>query len=63
MQNTPFDMSGETVLITGGGTGLGKQFAIALAKANARVILCARRLEKLEESVALIREQGGEAHA
>ncbi|MEM6582152.1 MAG: SDR family oxidoreductase [Pseudomonadota bacterium] len=63
MQNTPFDMSGETVLITGGGTGLGKQFAIALAKANARVILCARRVAKLEESVALIREQGGEAHA
>tara|TARA_R110001599_G_scaffold183562_1_gene376883 strand:- start:40806 stop:41573 length:768 start_codon:yes stop_codon:yes gene_type:complete len=63
MKNTLFDMSGETVLITGGGTGLGKQFATVLAAANARVILCARRVDKLEETVAQIREQGGDAHA
>ena len=31
MKDTPFDMAGETVLITGGGTGLGKQFATVLA--------------------------------
>ncbi len=37
--NTLFDMSRETVLITGGGTGLGKQFAKTLAGAGARVIL------------------------
>ena len=63
MKNTPFDMSGETVLITGGGTGLGKQFATVLAGAGARVILCARRVDKLEETVAQIREQGCDAHA
>ena len=63
MKNTLFDMSGETVLITGGGTGLGKQFATVLATANAQVILCARRVDKLEETVAQIREQGGDAHA
>jgi NAD(P)-dependent dehydrogenase (short-subunit alcohol dehydrogenase family) len=63
MKNTPFDMTGETVLITGGGTGLGKQFATVLAAANARVILCARRVDKLEETVAQIRDQGGDAHA
>jgi NAD(P)-dependent dehydrogenase (short-subunit alcohol dehydrogenase family) len=63
MKNTPFDMAGETVLITGGGTGLGKQFATVLADAGARVILCARRVDKLEETVAHIRGQGGDAHA
>jgi len=63
MKNTPFDMAGETVLITGGGTGLGKQFATVLAAAGARVILCARRVDKLEETVALLREQGRDAHA
>lgn len=63
MKNTPFDMSGETVLITGGGTGLGKQFATVLAAAGARVVLCARRIDKLEATVAQIRELGGDAHA
>jgi len=43
MKDTPFDMADETVLITGGGTGLGKQFATVLAAAGAQVILCARR--------------------
>jgi NAD(P)-dependent dehydrogenase (short-subunit alcohol dehydrogenase family) len=63
MKDTPFDMAGETVLITGGGTGLGKQFASVLAAAGARVILCARRVDKLEETVSHIREHGGDAHA
>jgi NAD(P)-dependent dehydrogenase (short-subunit alcohol dehydrogenase family) len=63
MKDTPFDMTGETVLVTGGGTGLGKQFATVLAGAGARVVLCARRVDKLQETVAAIREQGGDAHA
>ncbi|MGI9286764.1 MAG: SDR family NAD(P)-dependent oxidoreductase [Pseudomonadales bacterium] len=62
MINDIFDMSGETVMVTGGGTGLGRQYATVLARAGARVILCARRVEKLEEAAAAIRQQGGEAH-
>lgn len=63
MKDTPFDMADETVLITGGGTGLGKQFATVLAAAGAQVILCARRVDKLEETVAQLRDQGADAHA
>jgi NAD(P)-dependent dehydrogenase (short-subunit alcohol dehydrogenase family) len=62
MNNQYFDMSGETVLITGGGTGLGRQFALALSGAGATVILGGRRLEKLEESAGLVTGQGGVAH-
>jgi NAD(P)-dependent dehydrogenase (short-subunit alcohol dehydrogenase family) len=62
MKNTPFDMSGETVMVTGGGTGLGRRFASVLAGAGARVVLCARRVDKLEEAVESIRSGGGEAH-
>lgn len=61
-ESSLFDLTGETVLITGGGTGLGRGFARALAAAGARVILCARRLDKLEESAATIRDAGGSAH-
>ena len=55
----PFDLSAATVLITGGGTGLGKQFAKTLALAGARVIIAARRVDKLQETVAEISAAGG----
>ena len=57
----PFDLSAATVLITGGGTGLGKQFAKTLAQAGARVIIAARRVDKLQETVAEISASGGSA--
>ena len=45
-----FDLTGRTALITGGGTGLGKHFAEVLSGAGAVVILCARRVEKLQQT-------------
>lgn len=52
-----FDMSGRTALITGGGTGLGRQFSLTLAEAGATVILAARRPAPLEEVADTIRVQ------
>ena len=43
-----FNLQGKTALITGASSGLGKQFAICLANAGARVILSARRSEPLK---------------
>lgn len=43
-----FDLTGKTALITGASSGLGERFARCLSKAGARVILVARRLEKLQ---------------
>tara|TARA_B100001059_G_C17715545_1_gene517780 strand:+ start:184 stop:957 length:774 start_codon:yes stop_codon:yes gene_type:complete len=57
-----FDLTGRTALITGGGTGLGKHFAEVLSGAGAVVILCARRVEKLQQTVDEIRASGGKAH-
>jgi NAD(P)-dependent dehydrogenase (short-subunit alcohol dehydrogenase family) len=62
MSATLFGLNGKTALITGGGTGLGRQFAMTLSQAGARVILSARRVERLEETAGWIREHGGEAH-
>ena len=63
MTNTmsAFDLDGKTALVTGAGTGLGRQFALTLAEAGARVALAARRREKLDETATLIRDSGGEA--
>lgn len=44
----PFDLTGKTALITGASAGLGEGFVRALSSAGARVILTARRHDKLE---------------
>lgn len=50
-----FDLTGKTVLLTGASSGLGRQFASCLSKAGARVLLTARRFERIQ---ALARELG-----
>jgi len=48
---SPFDLTGETALITGGGTGLGFGMAQCLAQAGAKVVLVGRRVPELENAV------------
>jgi NAD(P)-dependent dehydrogenase (short-subunit alcohol dehydrogenase family) len=54
-------MLGKVALVTGGGSGIGRAAALAFARRGARVAVSGRRVEQLEESVALIRNNGGEA--
>ncbi len=58
-----FRLDGRTVAITGASSGFGHHFAGVLAAAGARVVLGARRVEKLEARVAEIRAEGREALA
>ncbi|MDN4523090.1 SDR family oxidoreductase [Fictibacillus fluitans] len=44
-----FDLTGKTAIVTGGGRGLGQQFAEALAEAGANVVLCSRKVEACQE--------------
>lgn len=58
-----FDVSQETILITGASQGLGRQFARVLAAHGAVVVLAARQTDKLKALEQEIRDQGGRAAA
>ena len=53
----------KVVLITGASSGIGEGCARLLAERGARVVLGARRVERLEQLVADIRAAGGQAIA
>jgi NAD(P)-dependent dehydrogenase (short-subunit alcohol dehydrogenase family) len=49
----------EVAVVTGGGTGLGREVAHALAGLGARVVVAGRTAERLEQTVASIAAAGG----
>ena len=51
--------AGQTIMVTGGGSGIGRCTAHELASLGAHVVLVGRKLEKLEKTAAEIREDGG----
>ncbi|MFH8788177.1 SDR family NAD(P)-dependent oxidoreductase [Streptomyces roseoverticillatus] len=55
--------TGKTVLVTGGGTGIGQAIALAFAREGARVVVAGRREEPLKETVSYVEAEGGEAVA
>ncbi|MDX1433108.1 MAG: SDR family oxidoreductase [Gammaproteobacteria bacterium] len=58
---TLFDLSPYTAVVTGASSGIGREMAIVLAAAGARVVLVARRHSALEATARRIGEQGGAA--
>ena len=54
-------MAGKVVVVTGGGSGIGRCTAHELASLGARVVLIGRKLEKLQAVQAEIVEDGGAA--
>lgn len=56
-------LKGKAALVTGGGTGIGRGAALALAKEGARVAVMGRRPSPLEETVEEIKLLGGTALA
>lgn len=58
-----FDLKGKTALITGASQGLGARFATVLAEAGVKVILVARRLDKLQALANQLKVKGFDAQA
>lgn len=55
------NIKGKVVAITGASSGMGRSIAIELAKKGAKVVLGARRTERLQKLTEEIKSKGGEA--
>lgn len=58
-----YDLSGKVALVTGATSGLGRRFALVLAKAGAKVAITGRRVERLTVLQSEIEAMGGVAAA
>ncbi len=56
-------LDGQVAIITGAGTGIGREAALMFADEGAKLVLTGRRIEPLNEVVALIESKGGSAVA
>ena len=56
-------LEGQVCAVSGGGSGLGRETALELARLGAAVEICGRRAQPLAETVATIESFGGTAHA
>ena len=56
-----FHLDGKVAIITGGGTGLGKAMALAMAQSGASIVVSGRRIKPLTEVVDEIKTMGKQA--
>ena len=57
------DLKQKVAIVSGGGTGIGRAIALALAEQGVRVVVCGRRLAPIEAATQTIQANGGVALA
>lgn len=56
-------LKNKVAIVTGGGTGIGRAVALALAQAGVYVVICGRRSDRIKDTVQAIQQIGGRALA
>jgi NAD(P)-dependent dehydrogenase (short-subunit alcohol dehydrogenase family) len=63
MLEEKLSLKGKTVVITGGGTGLGREMSLSMARAGADLVIAARRTGPIGEVAEMVKELGRRAIA
>lgn len=58
MGGMEIDLSGKAALVTGGSRGIGMDVAMAMAEKGAKVAICGRKQENLDQAVETFRSRG-----
>ena len=58
-----YDLKNQICVLAGASSGIGREIALQISRCGATVICAARRVENLEETVAQIKSEGGDAVA
>ena len=56
-------LKGKTIIVTGGGTGLGKSMATRFTELGANLVITSRRQNVIDETAKILREHGGKVLA
>lgn len=60
IENNPFSLEGKTILVTGASSGIGQGCAVMAAQMGAKVIVCGRNEDRLQQTLSQL---PGEGHA
>lgn len=61
MAEAKFDLSGKVAIVTGGGRGIGRAIALALASSGASVVISSRTQKEIEAVAEEIKKAGGKS--
>lgn len=56
--NTPFELHGKTVLVTGASSGIGRQTAVSISEMGGMVVLTGRNEQRLHETLSMLKGEG-----
>src|ERR1700728_5469608 len=62
-EDLKFDFAGRVVVVTGGTDGIGLGIASAFARAQAKVVVCSRSVDKVRSAESLLNEYGSDVLA